>query len=151
MEKKPTAFDINILLKPYREGGTKTNPIRRTLETMYDWLLHKKKYPLDVAGAGLFIMFHNLRNGKVYKGDGSYGSPGREMVTNLRFICDGILRKKLRNKYYKQAAKGKAPSEVVDFMAVVAVDVLPFFLRPFSISWWKIIGTVSIERITTGF
>jgi len=135
VKKQPRVFDINLLLKPYEEGGTESTPVKRTFGTMLDWLINKKKYPVDVAGAGLLILFLDLDKGKVFKGDGSYGSPGREMVTALRFICDALLRKKLKNKFFQQAVKGLP--EVSEFMTVTAINVLPFFLRPFTLSWWR--------------
>ena len=96
------------------------------------------------------ILFLDLDNGKVFKGDGSYGSAGRELVTNLRFICDALLKKKLRNKFYKQISENKI-KEVSTFMAITAVDALPIFLRPFSATWWSIIGTISVNRLPSTF
>ena len=95
-------------------------------------------------------MFLDLDKGKVFKGDGTYGSAGRAMVTNLRFICDALLKRKLRNKFFKQIAEDKV-REVSAFMAITSVAALPIFLRPFSATWWSIIGTVPNERVTTGF
>jgi len=130
-------FSFSKLLEPYVQGGTESQPVKRTIGTIMDWLINKKKYPVDVAGAGLLFLFMDLKGGKMFEGDGSYGSPGRALVTNLRFICDGLLRGKLTNVFYQQIAEGKI-KEVSEFAMIAAVDVWPFFLKPFLSSWWKI-------------
>jgi len=87
-------MNFNELLKPYKEGGTAEIPIERTMGTIVDYLLHKKGYPLDVVGAAIFTIFFEMSVGREYKGDNSYGSKGRELVTTIRMKCDEYSQEK---------------------------------------------------------
>jgi len=88
-------MDFDKLLEPYRDGGTENKPVERTIGTIIDYLINKKGYPLDTVGAAIFTIFFRLDAGLVYKGDGSYGSKGRELVTSIRMLCDEYTRTKL--------------------------------------------------------
>ena len=81
-------FSFNYLMGPYAEGGTKTHHVQRTMGTLIDYLLNKKKYPEPVVGASILKIFLEMYNGRVFKGDGTYGSAGRELVTTVRQTCD---------------------------------------------------------------
>jgi len=94
-------MNFNTLLKPYEEGGTKSQPIKRTMSTIIDYLANKKQYPLDVIGGALFLIFIWLDNDNEFKGDGSYGSKGKELVTSIRMKCDELLQFKLEAETYK--------------------------------------------------
>ena len=89
------AFDFELLLEPYREGGTEYSPIRRTMGTIVDYLLHKKKYPRDVVSTAIFKTFLELQNGLEFKGDGSYGSAGHELIYYIRTQCDALSYKQI--------------------------------------------------------
>ena len=87
-------IDFEELLEPYRVGGTKQFPIRRTMGTIVDYLLNKKKYPKEIVGSAILGVFLELREGKRFEGDGSYGAPGRALVTYIRRQCDLLLNLK---------------------------------------------------------
>lgn len=93
-------IDFEKLLDPYREGGTPEQPVRRTMGTMLDYFLNKKKYPKDVVGAALLVVFSELRVGRKFEGDGSYASPGRQLVSYIRRTCDEILHKKQEEDFH---------------------------------------------------
>jgi len=88
-------MNFEKLLEPYRQGGTEENPVKRTMGTIVDYLVNKKGYPLDTVGAAIFTIFFELDTGRVYNGDGSYGSKGRELVTAIRMRCDEYTHEKL--------------------------------------------------------
>ena len=94
-------MDFNELLKPYKEGGREDNPTERTIGTIMDYLINKKGYPLDIVGASIFSVFFWLDSGNEFKGDGKYGSKGRELVTSIRIKCDVLLRQRLEGETYK--------------------------------------------------
>ena len=66
---------------------------------MVNYLINKKKYPIDVAGAAILIVFTEMFNGRVFKGDGSFGSKGRELITSIRITCDRLLQNKMQDKF----------------------------------------------------
>ncbi len=84
-------IDFEELLEPYREGGTQQFPIRRTMGTIVDYLLNKKKYPKEIVGSAVLGVFLELKAGRRFHGDGTYGSPGRALVSYLRRQCDTLL------------------------------------------------------------
>ena len=97
--RPPKQLDFEKLLEPYRQGGPNIErKKRRTMGTITDYLLHKKKYPKEVVGASLLAVFLELQDGKEFKGDGTYGSPGRELITYLRHMCDSLNRRRLEDE-----------------------------------------------------
>ena len=100
-------FSFDKLLEPYIEGGQQDQPVKRSIGTIFDYLINKKKYPLDVAGAALLIVFNELFEGKSFEGDGTYGSKGRELVTYIRIKCDEISQNKLKSQVFENIAGAK--------------------------------------------
>ena len=88
-------MNFDELLKPYSEGGFKERPVKRTMGTITDYLINKKGYPLDIVGAAIFSIFFWLDAGNEFKGNGKYGSKGKELVTAIRMKCDELLYKRL--------------------------------------------------------
>jgi hypothetical protein len=125
---KKNEFNIEKLLDPYREGGTPESPVTRTTGTIVDYLINKKKYPIDVAGAALLKVLLELHAGKVYNGDGSYGSKGRELVTHLRMTCDEFNTVLQKRKMYEWMAEN-----VFKAVAQWAAEETKHQLKP----WWK--------------
>lgn len=107
IEAKRYQFDFDKLLDPYREGGTENQPVRRTMGTILDYLLNKKKYPLDVVGAAILTVFMKMNEGLVFSGDGTYGSSGAQLVTSIRIACDKLVHAKLKGALYEQIARGR--------------------------------------------
>jgi len=129
-------FNFEKLLEPYTEGGTETDPIKRTMGTMLDWLIFKKKFAPKIVGAALLMTFIELKNGKVFKGDGSYGSAGNELVRSILMLCSEIAQGNIKNDFYKTIAEAKIEetSLLIDKRIGKA---LPWFLKLFSAVWWK--------------
>lgn len=123
-----SAFDFEKLLDPYREGGTQNQPVRRTMGTIIDFLVNKKKYPVDVVGAAILIVFTELFNGKQFSGDGTFGSMGRELVTYIRMTCDKLLQKKKQDEVFAAIAGGRFAYINEFIKRSVQIDTYP---------WWK--------------
>jgi len=80
-------LNFDELLRPYRKGGTESNPIERTLNTICNALVYKNRIPVHIVGAILLEVFVELANGLEFKGDGSYGSSGSELFQEIRNRC----------------------------------------------------------------
>lgn len=102
-----SAFNFEKLMDPYREGGSQTRPVKRTMGILVDWLVNKKKYPIDVAGAAILIVFTEMFKGREFAGDGTYGSKARELDTVIRMTCDKLLQNKLKNKVFASIASSR--------------------------------------------
>ena len=94
-------FSFERLLDPYREGGTPEQPVRRTMGSIVDYLVNRKKYSMEVAGAAVLIVFTEMKNGRKFKGNGSYGSPGAELVSEIRRVCDRLSRDNQQKQMYQ--------------------------------------------------
>ncbi len=94
-------MDFHRLLIPYNKGGTERDPVERTMGTITDYFLNKKKYPIDIVGAAIFMVFMWLNAGGKFFGNNSYGSPGRELVTAIRIKCDELVRLKYASVTYQ--------------------------------------------------
>ena len=81
-------FDIEKLLKPYENGGTKESPVKRTIATLSTKLLYQYKFSPDIVGKALFQTFFDMaHHGLEFKGDGTYDSNGTELFTHIRNLC----------------------------------------------------------------
>ncbi len=79
--------DLNIeeLLKPYKQGGTEQNPVERTLGTISSKLIVSNRLPADIVGAAIFKVFNKMAfDGLSFKGNGKYGSEGRELFSCIK-------------------------------------------------------------------
>ena len=129
-------FSFDKLLEPYTEGGTVDKPVVRTIGTIFDFLINKKKYPLDVAGAALLIVFNELFEGKEFAGDGTYGSKGRELVSYIRVKCDDISQNKLKMQVFENIAGAKM--EVLENLSWEMVrNSIPKPLIPIMPGTWR--------------
>ena len=121
-------MDFYELLSPYKEGGTESNPIERTMGTMLDYFVNKKQYPMEIVGGAVFLIFNYLNSGGKFYGDGSYGSSGRELVTSIRMKCDDLLRQKVESESF------------MVFMELYAEDLKKMMLPSWKYkmsNWWK--------------
>ena len=81
-------IDFKELLKPYKKGGTQSNPVKRSLSTICNALIYKHRIPSDIVGAAVLEVFMEMaERGLEFKGDDSYGSPGRELFQEIRRRC----------------------------------------------------------------
>lgn len=131
-----SVFDFNELISPYSEGGTKEQPVERSIGTIFDYLINKKRYPLDVAGAALLITFNELHNGKVFEGDSTYGSPGRQLVTYIRMKCDQINQLQLKRQVFENIA-GARMDVLEELSFEMTRSMIPWFIRIIAPGSWK--------------
>jgi len=131
-------MQFDKLLKPYKQGGTKSKPIKRTIGTILDYLLNKKQYPMEIVGGAMFLVFNYLNSGGEFKGDGSYGSKGKELVTAIRMKCDDLLRNRLESEAWRS------------FLELYGKDLkyhmTPSYKRTFS-ELWKGKQTVGVSYL----
>ncbi len=132
-------FNFEKLLEPYIEGGTENDPVKRTMGTILDWLIFKKKFHPKIVGAALLLTFIELKNGKVFKGDGSYGSAGSELVRSILFLCSEIAQGDTKNAFYKTIAEAKIEETGLLIEKKIG-KAFPWFLKPFSAVWWRTKG-----------
>ena len=90
-------INFDELVEPYREGGTEANPDERTLGTIVDYLVNKKKYNYHTVSTAILKTFVELSNGLKFKGNGTYGSEGRQFITYLRRTCDKLEQNQLKD------------------------------------------------------
>lgn len=121
-------MNFDVLLEPYKEGGVKNRPVERTMSTILDYLLNKKQYPMEIVGGAIFLVFNWLNSGGKFRGDGKYGSAGKELVTSIRIKCDDLLYQRLEGETHKT------------FVELYAKDlkmcITPNWQRKF-LKWWR--------------
>ena len=88
-------MDFKALLEPYKQGGTESSPVTRTMGTIVDYLINRRYYPIDVVGSAIFEVFFWLDAGNKFEGNEKYGSKGEELISSIRIKCDELLHKKL--------------------------------------------------------
>ena len=133
-EQIKAEWDIERILEPYREGGTCDQPIQRSSGTILDWLINKKRFPPEIAGAALISVLVEIKNGREFPGTGEYGSKGHEMVTAISAQASAILQEKLVGP----AAQMLAQFSVMDNLIFDKVRAqLPALLIPFAPGTWK--------------
>jgi len=88
-------LNVQRLLEPYQEGGTKDKPVVRTLDTITSALVGKYKFPPHIVAMETWRIFYMMANeGLVFNGDGSYGSKGRELFSCIKAQCSNSVKKK---------------------------------------------------------
>ena len=90
-----TTFNIDKLLEPYKKGGTETSPVKRSLSTIASKLIVGNNLPPEIVGAAIFKVFQKMAHeGLEFKGDGTYGSKGRELFSCIRAQAIDMVEKK---------------------------------------------------------
>ena len=135
---KINELDFEKLMEPYRDGGTENKHIRRTIAMEVDWLVNRKRYPVEVAGGALLLTFMRIMKEGQFKGDGSYGSAGNEFDQNVRQAADILNRKALLSETYKTLAEGRSIA-MKKFIVDISADTSfsPWFIKMFSVKYWK--------------
>ena len=107
-------MDLDKLIKPYIQGGTEFSPQKRSLETIINKLVLKNKISPEIAGAAILKVFSMMANeGLEFKGDGSYGSKGKEFY---KCIKDHAI------KMATQKAKDDVVLEIYKNLQCTALD-----------------------------
>ena len=120
-------MNFKKLLQPYTQGGNKEHPVERNMGTIFDYLINKKGYPINVVGAAVFSVFFWLNTGNSFKGNGTYGSEGKELVTSIKLKCDEFLKYEIERETYKAFIEMYAED--------LRVAIIPLWKRRF-INWW---------------
>lgn len=143
------AFDFEKLLDPYREGGQVAAPVERKLGLIIDWLINKKRYPVEVVGASILIVFWEMFNGKEFAGDGTYGSKGRELDLYLRTTCDKLLQQKLQEKVFASIAGGRMAMVSEFIKREVELKTYPRIKKIFGRKKWKAKQAEYLQMVET--
>ncbi len=131
IEEEKKDFSFEDLIEPYREGGTRENPIRRTWGTMIQWLMGKK-FDTDVIGAAiLLIVCLELKNGRKFEGNGSYGSPGHQLAQYIRGTCVAINQRKQAEKVFAILGQKIFSSAEKIVAAEIRKQLKPWYKRIF--------------------
>lgn len=81
-------FNFDEIIKPYHSAGTKSNPIKMTMEGLSGALVNTNKIHPDIAGAVIFQTCYDIaNNGLDFKGNGVYGSKWKELFNHVRNEC----------------------------------------------------------------
>lgn len=87
LKQKPN-LNFDKLLEPYTEGGTRNSPVKRTIGTMTSKLMISHRFPPEIVGAAIYKVFWQMaHNNLEFKGDGTYGSKGRELFSCIKAQC----------------------------------------------------------------
>jgi len=91
-------FDFEKILDPYRESGREgAHREPRTWGRIISWLTDKHKFELETVAAAVLLTCLEMREGKVFEGDGTYGSKGSEFVNHIRNTARVIQRRKIKD------------------------------------------------------
>jgi len=129
-------WNFEKLIKPYEEGGTKDLPVKRTWGTVIDYLVNKRKFPPEVVGAAIFLVWIKIKKDGHFKGDGSYGSMGREFVTTLRVMCAQVAREKLTTNMMTNLA-GEIGNRIQVAFKNDFWTEMPIFCKVFSFNFYR--------------
>ena len=132
-------YDIEVQLAPYKDGGTENRKVERSSGTILDWLINKKKFSPEMAGAGLISTLMEMKQGLSFPGDGTYGSKGDEMVHYIAQKCDRFNKKQLQFEMFKTIAGAKIEvmEEVVFEMTRKMLPAPLVWLSPGAWRWLK--------------
>jgi hypothetical protein len=144
------AFNFDRLLEPYRQGGTESAPVTRTIGIIIDWLINKKKYPVDVVGAAIMIVFWEMHKGKEFLGkSNAWGSKGDELDNYIRVTCDHLLQNKLQDQVFASIAGGRMAMINEFINKEVLIRTYPWYKKLFLRKRWKTIKA-EYERLIEG-
>ena len=127
-EQRANEFDFEALIEPYREGGTQALPVRRTWGTVVRWLLDKHKFEPIVAGAAIMLVCLEMKSGKVFQGNGTYGSSGDQFVQYIRRLCLSLREKNQADNVFSIMGK-----KMFGQMEGMLAEQIKKQLKP----WWR--------------
>ncbi len=92
-------FNFDKLLEPYQEGGSEESPIQRTMGTITSKLMVSYRIPPDIVGLAIYKVFYKIANeGLKFKGNGKYGSKGKELFSCIKAQCLDITQNQCADK-----------------------------------------------------
>jgi hypothetical protein len=136
LKKLEAEWDFEALLAPYREGGTKEAPVTRTWGTVIDWLINKHRFPAEVVGAGIFLVWMKIKRDGHFKGDGSHGSAGNDFVHAIRIMCASVMQQKVSQKIFTGMA-GKIEEQIKLGFKQDFWQMTPWFVKMWSPKYYK--------------
>jgi hypothetical protein len=87
-------LDFDALLAPYRAGGTESEPVQRTIGTIASKLIFSNRMEPEVVGAAILKVFTQMLQGLEFKGNGTYGSKGRELYSCIKAQAVDLSQRK---------------------------------------------------------
>jgi hypothetical protein len=60
---------------------------------------------MEVVGAAILIIFTEMKNGRKFEGDGTYGSKGAHLVSEIWRTCDHLSRDNQQKQMYQFIAE----------------------------------------------
>ena len=143
MDVRNPLFNLDRLLIPYEQGGTQNSPVKRTIGTIATKLIISNKIPPEIVGAAIFKVFSEMVNNDLtFEGDGSFGSPGRELFCCIKAQAIDLTTKEktqtVINEIYKKAvcANMECPMRTLMLSKKTRWEsILAFLLKPRGFLW----------------
>jgi hypothetical protein len=147
LETLKEKWDFDALIAPYKEGGKEDRPIERTWGTMIDWLINKRKYPPDIVGASIFLVWMRIKQDGHIPPDYTrpdpkadpipiYGSAGRKFAHAVAGVCGGLMKQKVVGSIFSDMA-GSIESRIKTAFRNDTFILMPWFVKMFSRQYWK--------------
>jgi len=127
-QKKVKEIDFNVLMKPYEEGGTFEQPVKRTWGTMLSWLINRHKIPVESVAAAILLVALELKSGQEFEGNNTHGSKGDELAQYIRNTAIEIERRKQVDSVYIILGK-----KIFNQVEPMISESIRKKLKP----WWK--------------
>ncbi len=137
-ESRMPDFSFSTLLEPYKEAGIESSPFERNIGLIVDWLVNKKKFPVEIAGAAILCTFMELYHGKEFKGvKGKYGSAGARLDHYIAQLAGEFLTQQLKSKTFKVMAEMRVGWMKEYIKGELALHLWPRWKRVFKYFEWK--------------
>ena len=138
LKRHMSDFSFEELLMPYKEAGMESNRFDRSIGLIVDWLVNKKKFPVEIAGAALLCTFMELYHGKKFEGTpGKYGSAGVELDHYIASLAGQFLHQQLTAKTFKVMAEMRVGWMKQYIQSELAMHLWPRWKRIFRYRQWR--------------
>ena len=135
-------INFDDLIKPYSKGGTERNPATRTLGTIASKLIISYRLPVEIVGAAVFKVFYKMAyEGLEFKGNGKYGSKGKELFSCIKAQAVSMVENKAHDDVINSIAmmtacvKKDCPQRTKQLVKMTRWQrVKRFMLKPRG--WW---------------
>ena len=122
-------FNIDKLLKPYRESRMGKKGPKRSLGTIATKLLVDYRLPPDVVGEAIFKVFYKMAHeGLEFKGNGKPGSKGAELFSCIKAQAVDMTKRK---------AAQQVVSAIQNQMACALSEKCPMRTRELKKKTWR--------------
>lgn len=137
LDKLKREWDFEQLLEPYRDGGPdKLHKVERSWGTIIDWLINRHKFPADVVGAGIFLVWMHIKANGHFNGDGSWGSAGNQFVHAIKTSCASIMQQQMSQQIFSGMA-GEIEQKIKMAYQHDLWRNIPWWVKMFAMNWWK--------------